>query len=79
MRLFSSAVLALAVVISGCTPADQEKAQRQAEKAKVQVKQGLRQADQKLSEGGEKLKREVKKATNKALHNSGERDSGTRQ
>ncbi len=71
MKLLPSAVLAIVVLLVGCSPSDQEKAQRQAEKAKVQVKQDLRKADQKLSEGGEKLKKDVKKATNKALGNSG--------
>lgn len=76
MKLLPSAVLAvtLGLTLAGCSPSGQEKARRQAEKAKVQVKQGLQQADKKLSEGGEKLKKEVKKATNKAMGNSGTRE-----
>lgn len=74
MKLLPLTILALAAMLAGCSPADQERAHNQAEKAKVQVKQDLRQADKKLSEGGEKLKNEVKKTTKKAMG-----DSGTRQ
>ena len=76
MKLFRFAVpaVSLGLVLASCSPSDQERARQQAEKAKVQVKQGLQQADKKLSEGGEKLKKEVKKATNKAMGNSGTRE-----